>query len=153
MNIDMTKLVDLLLARTVCKSELTKPFSRIPEKPEVSKINSVKSASEGLKARFLGLRRVSDHTVLVRWKMPRLVEDIQGYELQVDGRPVQKILSPTRCMAVLTCLPHCEKLILTIRTLTSSALPSDHHPATTIVYWPREKRSRYHRLNFVDELQ
>ncbi|XP_045769069.1 uncharacterized protein LOC123869984 isoform X1 [Maniola jurtina] len=152
-NMDMTKLVELLLTRTVCKSELTKPFSRIPEKLQVPKIKSVKSASEDLKARFLGLRRVSDHTVLLRWKMPRQVEDVQGYELQVDGRPVQKILSPTRCMAVLTCLPHCEKLVLTIRTLTISQQPSYHRPAATIVYCPREKRSRYHRLNFVEELQ
>ncbi|CAH2229756.1 jg5787 [Pararge aegeria aegeria] len=142
----MKKLMDFLLTRTVYKSELTKTFNNQPENVSSSpKIpNPVKCSCEGLKASFLDLRRVSDHTVLVRWRTPSELEHVQGYELQVDGRAVQKILSPKRCMAILTCLPNCEKLLLTIRTLTITVLPSGHYPAATVVYCPREKRSIGH---------
>ncbi|CAH2084509.1 unnamed protein product [Euphydryas editha] len=108
-------------------------------KQNLPKINSCKSSCHGLKATFVCLRTISDHTLMVKWRLPREIAYVQGYELQVDGRSVQKIFSPTRCMAILTCLPHSEKLLLTIRTLTTSSIPSDHQPATTIVYRPRVK--------------
>ncbi|XP_046978227.1 uncharacterized protein LOC124543940 isoform X2 [Vanessa cardui] len=66
-------------------------------------------------------------------------QQLPKINLQVDGRPIQKIFSPTRCMAILTCLPHSERLLLTIRTLITSNLPFDHQPAATIVYRPRVK--------------
>ncbi|XP_030021425.2 uncharacterized protein LOC115441004 isoform X1 [Manduca sexta] len=99
---------------------------------------SDKSCCEALKVNFLGLQRVSDHTVIVKWTAPRITSDVTGYELLVDGRAVQKILSPSRCVAVVTCLPHCETVLLTIRTITSLT-PSGHFPSSTIVYHPRVK--------------
>ncbi|XP_063826879.1 uncharacterized protein LOC135076325 [Ostrinia nubilalis] len=98
-----------------------------------------KSSCDTFKVKFLGLRRVSDHTVLVKWKAPPNVSRVQGYELLVDGRAVQKILSPTRCMAVVTCLPHIERVLITIRTLLPPGLDRPHYPSATIVYQPRAK--------------
>ncbi|XP_045449739.1 uncharacterized protein LOC123658354 isoform X2 [Melitaea cinxia] len=137
-----TKLVmDNLLTNTAYKSDelFTKPNLVQGYLQNMPKINSCQSSCHGLKATFIGIRTISDHTVMVKWRLPREVAYVQGYELQVDGRPVQKIFSPTRCMAILTCLPHSEKLLLTIRTLATSNLTSDHQPATTIVYRPRVK--------------
>ncbi|CAH0719858.1 unnamed protein product, partial [Brenthis ino] len=39
---------------------------------------SVKSSCEGLKAIFIGLRKVSDHTLLVRWRAPPKVADVKA---------------------------------------------------------------------------
>ncbi|CAK1555247.1 unnamed protein product [Leptosia nina] len=89
-----------------------------------------------LKASFSELRRISDHTVLVKWHIPQNISHVRGYELQVDGRAVQKIFSPKRSMAVVTCLPRCERVLLTILTITNS---NDPHHSNTIVYNPRNK--------------
>ncbi|XP_052755332.1 metacaspase-2-like isoform X1 [Galleria mellonella] len=84
-------------------------------------IEESRSNYDALKASFLRVRRVSDHTVLVKWNVPQVIKDVQGYELLVDGRAVQKIFSPVHSMAVVTCLPHSNKVLLTIRTITTSA--------------------------------
>nr|XP_026496425.1 uncharacterized protein LOC113400942 [Vanessa tameamea] len=137
---NITNLMNNVLTNAVYKSELlTNKLNMEKLTHQLPKINSVKSSCHGFKATFIGLRTISDHTVMVKWRIPREIIYVQGYELQVDGRPVQKIFSPTRCMAILTCLPHSEKLLLTIRTLITSNLPFDHHPAATIVYRPRVK--------------
>ncbi|CAH1286814.1 unnamed protein product [Chrysodeixis includens] len=103
------------------------------------KIITPKCSCEALKVGFLYVRRVSDHTVLVKWNVPRKLDKVHGYELLVDGRAVQKIFSPTKSMAVVTCLPHTDKVLLTIRTITSSVFVTGHYPATTIIYQPRVK--------------
>ncbi|XP_050348935.1 uncharacterized protein LOC126772576 [Nymphalis io] len=138
---NITSLMENVLTNAVYKSELLTPKLNLEQGPThyIPTINSAKSSCHGFKATFIGLRTISDHTVMVKWRLPREVIYVQGYELQVDGRPVQKIFSPTRCMAILTCLPHSEKLLLTIRTLITSNLPFDHQPAATIVYRPRFK--------------
>nr|XP_049703504.1 uncharacterized protein LOC110382220 isoform X4 [Helicoverpa armigera] len=58
--------------------------------------------------------------------------------LLVDGRSVKTILTPTKSMAVVSCLPHTEKVLLTIRTITSD-VSTGRYPATTIIYNPRVK--------------
>ncbi|XP_047531422.1 uncharacterized protein LOC125067088 [Vanessa atalanta] len=138
---NITNLMNNVLTNAVYKSELLTNKLNMEKglTHQLPKINSVKSSCHGFKATFIGLRTISDHTVMVKWRIPREIIYVQGYELQVDGRPVQKIFSPTRCMAILTCLPHSEKLLLTIRTLITSNLPFDHQPAATIVYRPRVK--------------
>ncbi|XP_075975447.1 uncharacterized protein LOC142976102 isoform X2 [Anticarsia gemmatalis] len=103
--------------------------------------NNTSSSSrvcEGQKVKFLVVRKVSDHTVLIKWSQPRERTQIQGYELLVDGRAAQTIFSPSKCMAVVTCLPHNDKILLTIRTITS-ALEAGRYPASTIIYRPRVK--------------
>ncbi|CAG4929603.1 unnamed protein product [Colias eurytheme] len=131
--------LDGLVSRAMLESELkaTKATSLIdrPSKTSV-KISRPYDNQETLKANFYNLRRISDHTVLIKWNIPHDISEVQGYELQVDGRAVQKIFNPTRSIAVITCLPHCDKVLISIRTLTRN---ETCNPISTTVYHPRIK--------------
>uniref|UniRef100_A0A2A4JPA7 Uncharacterized protein n=1 Tax=Heliothis virescens TaxID=7102 RepID=A0A2A4JPA7_HELVI len=105
----------------------------------VSSLTSDKNNCDTLKVGFTALRRVSDDTVFVKWNVPRDLYKVKGYELLVDGRSVKTILTPTKSMAVVTCLPPADRVLLTIRTITSDVSVTGHYPATTIIYNPRVK--------------
>ncbi|XP_073954942.1 uncharacterized protein [Choristoneura fumiferana] len=106
---------------------------------ELQSLNKSKNGLDDMKVCFLGVRRVSDHTVTVKWEKPKAANDVQGYEILVDGLPVQKILNPARCMAVITCLPHSERILLSIRTIAKKLVKNGPYPCSTIVYRPRSK--------------
>ncbi|XP_047990620.1 uncharacterized protein LOC125229735 isoform X2 [Leguminivora glycinivorella] len=84
-------------------------------------------------------RRVSHHTVSLRWKVPKAIEGIMGYEILVDGKSIEMINNPRRCMAVVSCLPPVPRLLITIRTITK--MPGlGFLPCTTIGYHPRDNK-------------
>ncbi|XP_060801651.1 uncharacterized protein LOC106137330 isoform X2 [Amyelois transitella] len=117
-------------------------FSKVTHSSRTFEITKPKCRCDDLKVESLSGRRVSDHTVMVKWNKPKNIEGVQGYELLIDGRPVQKIIDSSRCVAVVTCLPNCDKILLSMRTIIEGALKSGHKPTVTIVYRPRLKRIR-----------
>ncbi|XP_061728655.1 uncharacterized protein LOC133533643 [Cydia pomonella] len=84
-------------------------------------------------------RRVSHHTVSLKWKLPKAIEGIMGYEILVDGKSIERIGNPRRCMAVISCLPPVQRLLITIRTITKTA-DQGFLPCTTIGYHPRDNK-------------
>ncbi|XP_049872363.1 uncharacterized protein LOC126371175 isoform X2 [Pectinophora gossypiella] len=109
------------------------------EKIASSNIMKTTSSYDPKKVAFQTVRKVSDHTILVKWKVPLITTDIEGYELLLNGRSVQKMLSPTHNMAVVTCLPHTNKVLLTVRTITLASATTGNYPTTTVVYRLRSK--------------
>ncbi|XP_063381479.1 uncharacterized protein LOC134667970 [Cydia fagiglandana] len=83
-------------------------------------------------------RRVSHHTVSLKWKLPKAIEGVMGYEILVDGKSIETIVNPRRCMTVISCLPPVQRLLITIRTITKTDLKC--LPCTTIRYHPRDNK-------------
>ncbi|XP_026319028.1 uncharacterized protein LOC113229590 [Hyposmocoma kahamanoa] len=93
------------------------------------------------KVTFPRISKFSDHTIMVKWRIPECIDGVKGYELLADGRAIEKIFNPTRNMAVVTCMPHThsDKIQVTIKTLLSKLHPGAQLPSVTTVYYPRTK--------------
>ncbi|CAB3246825.1 unnamed protein product [Arctia plantaginis] len=115
---------------------------------------SCKSECEDLKAKFLVVRKISEHTVLIEWSQPHGLS-VQGYELLVDGRTVQTIMNPSKCMTAITCLPHADKILLTIRTITFVMPEVGHYPTNTTIYRPHQQMEvfKYCRVCLVTDVK
>ncbi|PZC71784.1 hypothetical protein B5X24_HaOG212447 [Helicoverpa armigera] len=139
-NVDIAMQIrDLLnLAVEMMPLKSQRGLDSVATATRVPSMGSDTDSCEFLKVGFTALRRVSDNTVFVKWNVPRVLDKVKGYELLVDGRSVKTILTPTKSMAVVSCLPHTEKVLLTIRTITSD-VSTGRYPATTIIYNPRVK--------------
>ncbi|XP_053604896.1 uncharacterized protein LOC128672031 [Plodia interpunctella] len=127
------------------------PHVNVAHCSRVCELTRSKCSCEDLKVCSLSGRRVSDHTVMVKWGRPKQMDGVLGYELLVDGRPVQKIIDSTRYMAVVTCLPNCEKVLLTMRTILDAPLRSGHKPTVTIIYRPRLRKTKNNETAIIQE--
>ncbi|XP_047515669.1 uncharacterized protein LOC125056556 isoform X1 [Pieris napi] len=116
------------------RKEFTQQDNNNMTSQRLHKVPSISFKHEGNKASFSDIRRISNHTVLVKWNIPNNISNIKGYELQIDGRVVKKILNPHCAMAAISSLPQNERVLLTILTITDSQGP---YSSNTVVYNPR----------------
>ncbi|XP_045523404.1 uncharacterized protein LOC123713661 [Pieris brassicae] len=121
----------------IISQEIGKEFTQQDNNMPSQRLHKVPSKSfkhKDNKASFSDITRISDHTVLVNWNIPNNISNIKGYELQMDGRVVKKILNPHCAMAAISSLPQSERILLTILTITAGEGP---YSSNTVVYNPR----------------
>ncbi|KAJ2951213.1 hypothetical protein O0L34_g5606 [Tuta absoluta] len=102
------------------------------------------STHNPLKVVFTTARILTDHSLLLRWKIPEDITTVEGYEILINGRSVLKITSPSKNIAVLSCLPHAKQLRLTVRTLIIPSVDSSKaafSTASATVVIPTYKKS------------